>query len=627
MEKIGIYCRVSSKSQEKDGTSIEYQLRKGREISKKIGMKPIILNEGGKTSWKSNVNTRPQLVKLLNGIESREFDTIWVWNIDRLGRHSDSWYSILKILLGWKVKVYIGESTNPSDFSNHTDRLTIGILTLISTYDNELRRTRMMFGKMETLKKGRTFIGGTIPFGYEKDKNKMLVPHPTEKNIVKKMFEMYKNNKSSTDIQIMLDSSEHKPRRSKRGWNLGTIQKMLGNQLYIGTQEWNWKEKEPDGSVTLIEKIEIKTPKLVSKKLYNDVRKRLNKHITHNQYDTNLQSLLKGLLVCKSCGYKLNHRYREKQNSVYYCVYNERKFVRLGKNKSYNKYKRNTDTCEMSKSLIIEQTDDIVWNTFLDIFRNSIWVKNIYKGKGLEPKFKLDKEVKQQQTKLINQQTKMRKQINQLNDSLIEVELKKLSGEYKIRVYEGVVKKLEQQTDEITKKLDEIQTELKNLSNRKNWIDWVKQMGEEIDKMKDWSVDNTKEKLLQFVKEISVEYLSDVEKHKLNFTFNLPIIDDKIKYSGKLREDGTKDYVISKGSKTISVSYIQDDSRKFSTDKKKKELIGMIGELTNQQLGFGEISNYLNDKKIKTIKGKEWTRQLVRKYSISNTLPELKKKD
>ena len=51
-------------------------------------------------------------------------------------------------------------------------------------------------------------------------------------------------------------------------------------------------------------------------------------------------------------------------------------------------------------------------------------------------------------------------------------------------------------------------------------------------------------------------------------------------------------------------------------------------ELVNQQLGFGEISNYLNDENITTIKGKEWTRQSVRMFSNNNTLPDgLKKKD
>ncbi len=618
MKKLGIYCRVSSQIQEEDGTSIDYQIKKGNEISKKVGMKPVIFNEGGKTSWKSNINTRPQLVKMLNGIEKREFDSIWIWNIDRLGRHSDSWYSILKILLSWKVKVYIGDSVNPSDFSNHTDRLTIGILTLISTYDNEIRRTRMMFGKMERLKRGQTFIGGEIPFGYTKDDNKNLIPHPTESKMLKKIYDWYQKGKSTTEIQVMLNSSIHEPRRSKRGWNLGTIQKMLGNTIYIGEQEWVWKEKEPDGSISIIEKIKIKTPRLVTKKVWECVQKRLRKYRTgNNQYDTHLTSLLKGLLVCDCCGYKLNHRFRKNQNEVYYCVYTERNWKSVDKS---IQQQWGNDTCDMSKSLIMEQTDEVVWDTFLDIFRNSSWVKETYKQKGLEPKKKEDSQVKKMMTKLTNQQTKIRKQIDGINDSLVEVELKKLSGEYKTKVYNGVVKKLEEQSDEYVKKLDEIQNELKNLRNRGSWIDWVKQMGDEIDKMKEWNFDEKRQKLLQFVKEISVVYDKTIDKHHLTFTFNLPLVGDSIMYKNIMsKKDG---YKIKEGKDSMMVEYLQDNSRTFKTDKKKVELMREIQNLVNQDLGYGEISNYLNDKNIKTIKGKEWTRQSVRKYSMMNSLPK-----
>ena len=137
MEKLGIYVRVSSKSQEEDGTSIDYQLKIGNKVSKKIGFNPSIYNEGGKTSWDSNINSRVELVRLLNDIESKKITSLWCWNMDRLGRNSDSWWSILKILIGWKVSLYIGESLKPYNFNNPTDRLVTQVLSLI-TFDNFL---------------------------------------------------------------------------------------------------------------------------------------------------------------------------------------------------------------------------------------------------------------------------------------------------------------------------------------------------------------------------------------------------------------------------------------------------------------------------------------------------------
>ena len=70
-EVLGIYCRVSSQKQEDDGTSIDYQIKIGKKVSKKLGMKVQIYNEGGKSSWDSNINLRPELVKLLKDVESK----------------------------------------------------------------------------------------------------------------------------------------------------------------------------------------------------------------------------------------------------------------------------------------------------------------------------------------------------------------------------------------------------------------------------------------------------------------------------------------------------------------------------------------------------------------------------
>ena len=627
MEKLGIYCRVSSKSQENDGTSIEYQLKKGQEISKKLGMKPVFFNEGGKSSWKSNINTRPELVKMLNEIESKKIKNIWIWSMDRLGRNSESWYSILKILISWKINCFVGDSTKPYDFGNITNRLTIQILTLISTYDNELRRARMMFGKMESLKKGQTFIGGTVPFGYEVN-NKNLSPHPTEKKMVKKIFEMYRDGKSTTDIQIKLNSSEHNPKHSKKGWNLGTIQKMLGNQIYVGKQVWNWKEKEPDGSVSIIEKIEIETPKLISKKLYNDVKKRLNKYKISNQYDTEYFSLLKGILVCDHCGLKLNHRRKKSgRYEYYYCVFNERNWKKIQKTENYVKYKRQHKSCGLKKSLIMNQTDELVWDTFIDIFSQSKWIREKYKSTGLYPKSKEEKESKLLIQKHRMTQTKLKKQLNSLNDSIVDVEIKNIQGGFISEpVYMKLIEKLNNQIIDIEKDIEQQKIEILNLKNRNLWIDWIRKMGDDIDKMRVLSLEEKKQKLNQFIKRIIVKYDSNKQTHKLKFEFHLPIVDDSIIYNDK--KDKSKGYKIQKGNLNLTISHQNDHTYK-PTESKKSLVVNIMG-LLNEGLGYTEISTYLNDLEIKTIRGRLWTRQSVRRFYNDNSKSiniDVKKKD
>jgi site-specific DNA recombinase len=608
MEILGIYSRVSSKSQEDDGTSIDYQIRKGNEISKRLKMTPKVYNEGGKSSWDSNINTRPKLVELLNDIENRKITSVWCWNMDRIGRNSQSWYSIFKILIGWKVELYVGESLKPYDFNNPTDKLVMNVLSLITTYDNELRTTRMKIGKMESLKKGQTFIGGSVPFGYDV-KKKMLIPNLSEKEYLIKMFEMCRDGKSTTEIKVMLDNSEHKPTRSLRGWNLQTIRKQLTNTMYDGKQVWNWMEKEPDGTKVLLEKIEIKTPRLIRKKLFNDVKEIFNTFKKSNQYDTDLVSMLKGLLECRHCGFPMNHRMKKKhKNKFYYCVYTERMWTKIDRT-NLPKWKHSDNTCEMKQSPVMEQTDKLVWNKFLEIFQNSNWVKEQYKSKGLEPKTKQDKEVKTLIQSNRDRLVKHRKHLNVLNDSIVEVELRNIQGELSSKdVYQKLMIKLQDQIQGVSKQIEEVEKELKRLQGGNNWVDWVTQMKDEIDSMKDWTIDEKKEKLNQFIQKIYVKYLPKTMKHKLEFKFRVPIVGDKIVYNDK--KDKTKGYKVIKGETKVIISH----KNKSLPTLEKRELMSLMVSMKDQGLNFSEMCRELNKLKKKTLWGKDWSKQSVRRF-------------
>ncbi len=607
--KIGLYIRVSSRSQENDGTSIDYQIKKGNEISKKLGLTPIVFNEGGKTSWKSNINTRPSLVQMLNEVEKHGLDSVWCFNMDRLGRNSDSWWSILKILIGWRVQLYVGESMKPYDFNNPTDRLVTGILSLITTYDNELRRIRMIFGKKESLKKGRTFIGGEVPFGYVKDELKNLQPHPKQKKYVKKMFEMYRDGQSTTDIQVMMNQSEFEPKRSKRGWNLGTIQKMLRNTIYIGEQTWNWKEIEPDGSVVIVEQIKISTPKLVSNKLFNCVQKRFDSYVISNQYSTELQSLLKGFLVCSHCGLPFNHRFKE--NDYYYCVYTERKW-KIRDKKNHKRFSHTNETCEMKKSLSMKQTDQVVWEEFLRVFKESSWVKEQFKEQGLKPKKQDEEKVTSELNRCRKNLVNLRKQKDSLTDSLIEVEIKQVNKEFTSdKVYKGVVQKINKSLEEVSKDIDIVTQEINQLKGRNQWVNWLEKMSKEVEEMKDWNLEEKKEILTKFINKIYVKYDPQTTDHNLEIDFNLPIVNDKIKYSGKKKEDGTKEYTIKKGLHKLK---IVKRRQTFKPTEQKLELIQMMIQLRDGGMSYTEMSEWLNENNIKTLRGKTWNRGSVGRF-------------
>jgi site-specific DNA recombinase len=229
--KLGILLRVSTKGQEEDGTSLEVQEQLGRKMSERLGYEPVIFNEGSQSSFKVNIEERLKLVELLDEIQNNRINDIWVYNTDRLGRNSDSWLTIYKILLNKGVRVFVGSNEKPYDLDNSMDEMVMGFLSLISQYDNKLRRMRSVLGKRNSLKNGNTFVGGTKPFGYDV-KGKKLVINKEESECIKEIFKMYSDGKSTMDIKTYLDiKTSFRPKRSNSGWNIGTIQKMLGNTL------------------------------------------------------------------------------------------------------------------------------------------------------------------------------------------------------------------------------------------------------------------------------------------------------------------------------------------------------------------------------------------------------------
>ena len=119
------YARVSSQNQS-NNTSLPHQKQKIEEYCK---LNDLELTEVYSEVDSGGKDDRVVLGMIKELIQSNSITTCVCFKMDRLGRNSDSWWSILKILVGWRVNLYVGESFKPYDFTSHTDRLVIGILS------------------------------------------------------------------------------------------------------------------------------------------------------------------------------------------------------------------------------------------------------------------------------------------------------------------------------------------------------------------------------------------------------------------------------------------------------------------------------------------------------------------
>jgi DNA invertase Pin-like site-specific DNA recombinase len=91
IDKIGILIRVSSDVQQPDGSGLEVQNKMGLSMRKKLGLEPIIFNEGCQSSFQIELEERIVIVELLDELTKGNIKNIWVYNSDRLGRSTQSW--------------------------------------------------------------------------------------------------------------------------------------------------------------------------------------------------------------------------------------------------------------------------------------------------------------------------------------------------------------------------------------------------------------------------------------------------------------------------------------------------------------------------------------------------------
>lgn len=607
-EKIGLLLRVSTQVQEKDGTSLEVQEKTGRKLSEKLGLEPIVFNEGSQSSFKVEIEERIKLVELLDEIENNKISNIWVFNTDRLGRNSQSWLSIYKILLYKGVKVYVGNSDKPYDLDNPLDEFIMGILSQISQYDNKLRRMRSVLGKRNSLKSGNTFVGGTKPFGYDVD-GKKLVLNKEESECVKEIYQMYKNGKSTMEIKTYLDiKTPFKPKRSKNGWNTGTIQKMLGSTLYRGEQKWEWKERVR-GEEKIVDTIILKTPKIIPIKLWDEVQKILEIKNLHKDNSKKNQTLFDGLLHCKSCNMKLSIKTKsDSMYDLYSCRSVEYKW------KNPEKWGKRHDDCTLKRSVRVGSTDKVMIEHLIHILKESKRVRENFKVKSISPKFKDIENIKKETNLKRKYLSEKRKNKEKLEESLVDTEVKILTDEVsksigkkmKVRIYDLI--------DEVELQIRDLEREISVLGKSDEWIDWLNQMYLEVDSLETLPLEKQKVFVSNYLKKVDVEYLKEIQSHKFHFEFLYPIVEDEIKISGKDKSGRRKYEILDGSTKSILVHKVSTSKNKIPQSEKDIIDRTIVKLRVEKSLSLKQTCIELNELGYRTPTKKQWDKPKLSSY-------------
>ncbi len=260
------------------------------------------------------LDSRPRMQDLLRQIESQGIKAVLVKEPSRLSRGS------LKEI-GYLVEILMYTGTlvltlqGSYDLQNDRDREQFERELMRGNDYLQYQKKIMRDGKLLAAKNG-CYIGSYAPYGYEKTSYKegrttchTLKPHPEEAEVVKRVFDLYKQGVGAIRICDILDAEHIKPPRGEK-WHTGTIAGMLHNVHYIGKVRWNYRphsRKVADGEIkkhrfTAEEYLifEGKHDAIIDQETWDAVQT-LSGQIPRNKRGTELKNPLAGIIYC-SCG-------------------------------------------------------------------------------------------------------------------------------------------------------------------------------------------------------------------------------------------------------------------------------------------------------------------------------------
>lgn len=280
MKKAVIYARFSCSSQTEQ--SIEGQLRVCYEYAKRNDI--TIVKEYIDRAKSGTNDARPSFQLMMKECSSKQWDYVLVYKLDRFSRDKyDS--AVHKHTLKQNGIKVLSATENIPD----TPEAIIfeSVLEGFAQYYSAELSQKVKRGLKLSYSKG-LFTGGAQLYGYDIVNQKCVI-NPLEAQVVKKMFEMYKDGYTAEHIANVLNNLGYRTKIGKPFYKK-MIYKTLCNSKYNG--KW-----ENDGTVyTNI------YPKIIDDSLWNTVNAIHERNVEahgdrYNIYDY----LLNGLVYCGNC--------------------------------------------------------------------------------------------------------------------------------------------------------------------------------------------------------------------------------------------------------------------------------------------------------------------------------------
>ena len=284
----GIYIRVSTEDQAREGFSLGEQEDKLRQLCKYKDFEIYKIYKDAGISAK-NMKDRPAFQQMLEDMKAGKLNYIVAYKLDRVTRSVRD----LEVLISTLEQYHCYLICDRDDVNTSTanGRFFVRMLTVLSQLEIEIVSERTKFGLNGAIKAGH--IPGKVPLGYYRDTDKTLKVDVTTKDIVLRIFEMYLEGKSYQTISNILNEEKVLSPNNKK-WCDSTIDRIINNKIYMGDYE-RYKydtDKETELFVDVV-------PPIITRAMWEEVQKQKEKN--QRSYCRNRVYIFFQKLVCPTC--------------------------------------------------------------------------------------------------------------------------------------------------------------------------------------------------------------------------------------------------------------------------------------------------------------------------------------
>ena len=417
-EKIrcGIYCRVSTEDQAREGFSLSEQRERLEAYCKFNDYEIIEYYTDAGISAKTG-NHRPEYERMLEDGKNGKINMFIALKLDRVTRSIKDWESLIEF--SEKYDINLAFVNDKIDTTTANGKIVSRIMMSVS--QNEIERTseRTVIGLVGAVKEGH--IPGATPFGYKRE-NKKLVPDPLTSHVIERMYQLYFEGNSYQSIANIFNSENV----GNKKWRDNTILEMIENPVYKGDYIFGKRTKHPQTFEDVVEPI-------VSKEMWENCQVQKKKNSRNFMRDKTYLFLQK--IKCPKCGNILGGKatYKRKAYRVYYYY-----------------------GCNNCKNLIRE---DYIEKSILEL------LGDIYEYDALVNDFFLPL----LKNKIENPKESFEKEIKELNNKKERVKRAYINGSFTLEEHDKEIKYLNDTIEMLEGKILE-QNQIENLSFTKNDI-------------------------------------------------------------------------------------------------------------------------------------------------------------